>query len=378
MTDDTMEVTLPKNKYTMEFVSLHLKDREKVIQLGLSFLEDGKRILQNKDNTHWEEKLATCHAELSRVKRSTHDERLLHEAEKKRICETIRASESLRYQSEVKVYREKIHRLEGELDTIGTRSRTLHERLSKEFQERSRDRETNFERKQDKATTAAAEHLRRREEKYEAKIAQLEEKVESFHQTKDNFIVRGQNSTFLGQDGEELTCHALTTLFPKAEIIDTHKTGGRGDFILKTAKLCCMIETKNHKTNVGRIDVDKFYKDIEANAEFQCAIFASLKSGVVNRADFHVEFRNKKPIIFLTHVKKNIKHLKLALLILQILTDISKENIMAKEKIDRVNHIIPVIKRRWGTMRSSVATFQTTMNKLIDDQENSIREMLKI
>ena len=139
-----------------------------------------------------------------------------------------------------------------------------------------------------------------------------------------------------------------------------------------------MIETKNHKTNVGRIDVDKFYKDIEANAEFQCAIFASLKSGVVNRADFHVEFRNKKPIIFLTHVKKNIKHLKLALLILQILTDISKENIMAKEKIDRVNHIIPVIKRRWGTMRSSVATFQTTMNKLIDDQENSIREMLKI
>ena len=51
---------------------------------------------------------------------------------------------------------------------------------------------------------------------------------------------------------------------------------------------------------------------------------------------------------------------------------------MAKEKVDRVNHIIPVIKRRWGTMRSSVATFQTTMNKLIDDQEHSIREMLKI
>ena len=379
MTDNnTIEVTLPNNKYTMEFVGLHLRDREKCIELGLSFLHAGERILQNKDNTQWEEKLAACREELSRDKQAVLDTCTLHEAEKKRICETIRASESLRYQSEAKVFREKIQRLEAELDTMGTRSRTLHERLSKEFQDRLREREMNFERKQEKANAVAAENWRRREEKYEAKIVQLEGKVDSFHQTKDNLIVRGQNSTFLGQDGEELTCHALTTLFPKAEIIDTHKTGGRGDFILKTSKLCCMIEAKNHKTNVGRIDIDKFYKDIEANAEFQCAIFASLKSGVVNRADFHVEFRNTKPIIFLTHVKKNIKHLKLALLILQILTDISKENVMAKEKVDRMNHIIPVIKRRWGTMRSSVATFQTTMNKLIDDQEHSIREMLKI
>ena len=49
MTDNRMEVTLPKNKYTMEFVGLHLKDREKVIQLGITFLQDGKRILQDKN-----------------------------------------------------------------------------------------------------------------------------------------------------------------------------------------------------------------------------------------------------------------------------------------------------------------------------------------
>ena len=353
-----MEVTLPKNKYTMEFVGLHLNDREKVIQLGLSFLEDGKRILQNKDNTHWEEKLAGCHAELSRVKRATLDERRLHEAEKERICETIQTSASLHYQSEVK-------------------SRTLHERLSKEFQSILRERDTNFERKQEKAAAMAAESCRIREDKYEKKIVQLEEKVESFHKTRENMIVRGENSTFLGQDGEELTCHALTTLFPKAEIIDTHKTGGRGDFILKTAQLCCMIEAKNHKTNVGRIDVDKFYKDIESNAEFQCAIFASLKSGVVNRADFHIEFRNGKPIIFLTQVKKNLKHLRLAFLILQVLANISDANIMAKEKLDRIKHIMPVVKRRWTTLRSTLTTFHTNMNKLIDEQDSAVQEMLK-
>ena len=51
MTDNnTIEVTLPNNKYTMEFVGLHLRDREKCIELGLSFLHAGERILQNKDN----------------------------------------------------------------------------------------------------------------------------------------------------------------------------------------------------------------------------------------------------------------------------------------------------------------------------------------
>ena len=377
MTDNSMEVTLPKNKYTMEFVGLHLSDREKVIQLGITFLQDGKRILQDKDNELWEEKLAACQKELSRAREQAKQMKAMHEAEKKRICEAIQTSEAVRYKSECQVYQDKIHKLQQELEVACGKAHTLHDKLSKEFETRLREREDNFERKQEKVAALAAETLRHREDKYEKKIAQLEEKVENFHKSRENMIVRGENSTFLGQDGEELTCHALTTLFPKAEIIDTHKTGGRGDFILKTAQLCCMIEAKNHKTNVGRIDIDKFYKDVESNAEFQCAMFASLKSGVVNRSDFHIEFRAGKPIIFLTHVKKNVKHLKLAFLVLQVLATISDANIMAKEKVDRIKHIMPVIKRRWTTLRSTLTTFHTNMNKLIDEQDNNIQEMLK-
>ena len=56
----------------------------------------------------------------------------------------------------------------------------------------------NFERKQEKANAVVAENWRRREEKYEAKIVQLEVKVDSFHQTKDNLIVRGTEFNFSG------------------------------------------------------------------------------------------------------------------------------------------------------------------------------------
>ena len=108
MTDNnTIEVTLPNNKYTMEFVGLHLRDREKCIELGLSFLHAGERILQNKDNTQWEEKLAACREELSREKQAGLDTCALHEAEKKRICEAVQTSEAVRYKSECQVYQDK-------------------------------------------------------------------------------------------------------------------------------------------------------------------------------------------------------------------------------------------------------------------------------
>ena len=214
--------------------------------------------------------------------------------------------------------------------------------------------------------------------KYEQKIEVLEGRIDKMRGVNEEIMMRGQNSTFLGQDGEKLTCHALNCLFPKAEIIDTHALGGKGDFLVKEGDVCCMIETKNHKTNVGRGDIDKFYNDMETNADIKCGIFASLKSGVVNRNDFHLEFRNQKPIFFLTHVKKNMKHLELALIVLRVLLNVNNLDMSEKEKTDRILHIIPVIKRKWTTMRSTIATFQTTMYQLINEQESSIKMLLEL
>ena len=49
-----------------------------------------------------------------------------------------------------------------------------------------------------------------------------------------------------------------------------------------------------------------------------------------------------------------------------------------KEKIDRVTHIVPVIKRKWTSMRTTLATFHTTMNQLINEQEGSIKELFSL
>lgn len=353
---ETLDVVLTKNQTTLSFLALHMQEKIKCIELGMSFLSAGTHVIQCWNNEKLGNKIKNLQTDIEREKNRYRQLLIMQEEEKKNLCASIRTTECVRYQQEIHDQQLKIHSLEGRLDEEMNKYRNLHQQLLDEFGQRN-----------------AA-----KEERYEAKIRSLEEKLEAERKIKDHLAMRGQNSTYLGQDGEELTREALNLLFPKAEVVDTHSQGGRGDFVLKEENICCLIETKNHKTNVGRGDIDKFYLDIEHNADIQCGIFASLKSGVVNRSDFHLEFRNKKPILFLTYVKDNMKHIKIALMIFRILLSINNLNMTEKEKVDRVTHIIPVIKRKWTSLRTTLATFQTTMTQLIYEQEESIKVLLSI
>ena len=92
----------------------------------------------------------------------------------------------------------------------------------------------------------------------------------------ENTLIRTQNSTIKGQDGEDFTFHQLNMLFPKAEIEDTHKQTARCDFIMCENDFKMMLEIKNYKTNVNKAEIDKFYRDVDSehNNDIQCALFA--------------------------------------------------------------------------------------------------------
>ena len=356
MSVETLEIILPKNAACLSFLALHMQEKIKCIELGLSFLITGNKIAQGWNNEKLSQKIKNLQIEVEGEKQKCDKIMNAHIEEKKHLVSSIRSTESARYTAEMNHQGSKILSLERKLDEEMDKYRNLYQQLMSDFDRRSHDKER----------------------KYEERIKYLEDRVEKERNANENLSMRGQNSTYLGQDGEQLTREALNCLFPKAEIIDTHAQGGKGDFVLKESNMCCLIETKNHKTNVGRGDIDKFYEDIEHNADIQCGIFASLKSGVVNRSDFHLEFRNKKPILFLTQVKDNMKHIKIALMIFRLLLSIDHLNMSEKEKVDRVTHIVPVIKRKWTSMRTTLATFHTTMNQLINEQEGSIKELFSL
>lgn len=55
--NDTIEIYLQNNKFTLDFIKLNKEDRDKVVQLGLKFLNVGNLHMQLLNNKEWVQKI---------------------------------------------------------------------------------------------------------------------------------------------------------------------------------------------------------------------------------------------------------------------------------------------------------------------------------
>ena len=195
---------------------------------------------------------------------------------------------------------------------------------------------------------------------------------------KEQLITTSQNSTIIGQVGEDFTLQELNKRFPRAEIEDTHKQKGRGDFIFKEDSFCMLIETKNYSKNVTKPEIDKFYRDIDINHDIHCGLFISIKSGICARDDFQLEVRAGKPIIFLHNISKNIHNLSLAVTLFKLILKTDSIDLTCKEIIDKIKISVPIIKRNWNKMRQKVRKFERELLECVADQETHIRNIFEL
>ena len=193
----------------------------------------------------------------------------------------------------------------------------------------------------------------------------------------ESTFLHTQNSTILGQDGEDFTLQKLNLLFPSSEIEDCHNESGRGDFILHKGDFHMMIETKNYTKNVLKNEVTKFYRDVDTNEDIQCAILVSLKSGICAKPDFHFEVRNKKPVLFLHNITDNVDNIKIAVQFFQLILE-NNIDINNKEILEKIKNIVPAVKRIFRKQKKQICTFQKNMNTSIQDMETSIVELFKL
>ena len=193
----------------------------------------------------------------------------------------------------------------------------------------------------------------------------------------ESTFLHTQNSTILGQDGEDFTLQKLTLLFPSSEIEDCHNESGMGDFILHNGDFHMMIETKNYTKNVLKNEVTKFYRDVDTNEDIQCAILVSLKSGICAKNDFHFEVRNNKPVLFLHNVIDNIDNIKIAVQFFQLILE-NNIDINNKEILEKIKNLIPAVKRIFRKQKKQISTFQKNMKVSIQDMETSIIELFNL
>jgi hypothetical protein len=362
---------LKANSSTLNFLKLSDLDKVHAIELGMKFLNMGNQQIQGWNNEQWNAKLLTereryetrieqIKSELKGEKKKALTLDQQHKSEIQAISHQIKEQVKARYLSDIDALQSKLERYEKKLQDSNAENRSLFKQAYEEFEVKRTENEKRWEIKYDK--------LRK---DYELKLSM--EKKE-----KEQLITTTQNSTIIGQVGEDFTLQELNKRFPRAEIEDTHKQKGRGDFIFKEDSFCMLIETKNYSKNVTKPEVDKFYRDIDINHDIHCGLFISIKSGICARDDFQLEVRSGKPIIFLHNISKNVHNLELAVTLFKLILKTDSIDLGCKEIIDKIKISIPIIKRNWNKMRQKVRKFERELLECVTDQETHIRNIFDL
>ena len=369
--DENITFSLPANKVVLSFLQLKIADKIKSMELGMKFLQQGNHQMQCWNNEEWTTKLER--------EREIHKQEVIKykqelESSKQQLYEINEEHKTELTESKAQI----IKQTQTEYEYTTTRLREDIERMSKEIVDLHEQKNSAFQ----TAFNDYDEKLTKKEEIWEAKLTQqrdnYETKLVEEQKGKQKLLMRGQNSTIIGQDGENFTLQELTMMFPKAEIEDTHKERGRGDFIFKERECYMLVETKNYKTNVTKPEIEKFYRDIDTNNDINCGIMISLKSGICARDDFQLEVRGGKPILFLHNISGNISNLGLAVKLFKLILKPGTIDLTCKEMTDKITNIIPIIKRNLNLMKQKLHKFNAEMVECTNSQETMLKDLITV
>lgn len=353
---------------TKSFCVLNSDERMQVIELGLIVREVGisqvKSLLQGKNKTE-QDVLKKIHSKQidelrEKIKIEEKKYRLLQSSFTEEIQTTklvVKEQQREIYMDRIKGFEEQTEKLKQRIDEV------INQRL--EFQNQHHEKlQAIMEKKEQEK-----QELRR---EYETKLDEYRSKVEIVNQINNN-------SAKKGQQGENWIFNQLIRSFPSAEIEDHHTKGHTGDFSIKEEGRIGMLESKNYSRNVNKKEVQKFYKDIETNDQINYAIMASLKSGVVNREDFSLEFVAGKPIIFLHNVKDYPENIKTAYKICQlILKNMDCFDIEKEENQHKLKTIVKTMKTNNKKLHTMVNNFQTNITSQLNDQWSQFESMIEL
>ncbi len=367
--EEMTEVYLPRTEKITPFFSLSDEDKRKVIELGLCFLHSGNKRNQFWNNKEWETKISEIEKhnqnEVANLQSQIHKEKQnsvfiveQFRQQKEILTAEVRENTEIKYKKEIEDLKQNNELLQKQITKQNDEYRELHMTLSDKYDSKMDQIRENHEKKQQ----------------------EMEARIERYKSQYEDSLIRTQNSTIKGQDGEEFTYHQLNRLFPKAEIEDCHKQTGKCDFIMRQGDFSMMLEIKNYKNNVNKAEIDKFYRDIdsEQNNDIKCAILISLKSGVCNKKDFDFEIRNGKPIMFLHNISSNMINITVAFKFLNMVLNQKDIDLTNQEVVDCFRNLASTIKRSFTKQRKQIEKFSSEQINLIAEQETNIQKLFGI
>ena len=153
---------------------------------------------------------------------------------------------------------------------------------------------------------------------------------------------RQKNSTFKGKDSEIKLEEGLNASFPDCQITNTTGIAKAGDFLIeRNNKQSIMIENKDYKANVPKDEIEKFIRDVEE--QNVNGILISQKSGICRKKNFQIDIHNGKIIVFIHHLDYNFDNIRLAVEVIDNLSnslkDYGEDSVDIKLPLDIVKKI---------------------------------------
>tara|TARA_B100000795_G_scaffold269022_1_gene257258 strand:+ start:1388 stop:2518 length:1131 start_codon:yes stop_codon:yes gene_type:complete len=367
---EQLELYLSPTENNKRFKTLNEDKQNLVINLGLKMLDKGMKEVQLWKNDEWEDKINTLKNNKNKIIENLNEEVEFKRTQFELFVKDQRISNTIikkQVEEQVKsIYEIKI---QGLHDKINESTKSLDEEMKSRW-----DMQSIWH---DKLNLKIESIRNEEEEKRTSLRKEYNELLEKERNKYMDVCKRQENSTLLGQDGETFTYHNLNRLFPKAEVIDTHDIKQSGDFKLVYNNIPLLLEVKNYSGNVLKKEIVKFQRDIEYQTTMKGGIFISLKSGISARSDFQLEVYDGRPVIFLTYVKDNMDKIKLAVKFIETMV---KENIDLnnEEIVGGLKKLIPMIKRKWNTLKGTLENFKNKMSRELLEQESNIVDIFKI
>lgn len=153
------------------------------------------------------------------------------------------------------------------------------------------------------------------------------------------------SSQFKGQCSENMLGNILTKMYPTGDVINTTALKASGDFLLKrSGKQTILLENKNYETNVNLDEIKKFLRDV--NEQKTHGIMMSQYSGIVSKPNGFIEINDGKVIIYLHNVDYSQDKIKMAIDVIDILSERLEEisnvedidgYVIKKDILDKIN-----------------------------------------
>ena len=370
------EVLLPKNTLTDKFFALSEADKSKTIELGMSMLKNAGDKLNSFNNRDWANKLETQKIKDKKIIEKLKDTNDILTQEKEDL--------TIKYRKDIKrvtedVKDETISIFSAEVERLKTQREDLTLKLydySGKLLEQQKENQQNSQ-----------QQMREQREFYENKEKNireefqhtLEKQAEIVRLTQDNSQKKKQNSTIKGQSGEDWLYNELLRQLKTVEILPTHHQKEKGDFVLKEPNIKGMIESKNYKKNVPKKEIDKFYRDMDKNPDYNYGILVSLDHGVVRRDDFECEFRNGCPLIFLHRVRENPQKLLLAIKFCKLIEkNKTCIDITSEETLIKIKNILKPLKTEFKNQKQILNNFNDNMKVSIDNLFQYITGLIEL